>query len=145
MVEAEILMRTLAVTARAAARDLTQAIEPEGLFGAEWAILALLHRNGPTSQAALAAGLALEPPAISKALARLESRSWVRRSLGPTRREHRVALTTEAELCFVRWSDAVHSHHARALAGLTQTEIDQLYALLARLRANLRPEEAVAG
>lgn len=145
MVEADTLMRTLAVTARAVSRDLTQTIEPEGLFGAEWAILALLHRGGPVSQAALATALALEPPAISKALARLESRAWIRRSLGPTRREHRVALTPEAELHFARWEDAVTIHHARALDGFSLTEIDTLYALLSRLRANLRPaEESIA-
>lgn len=139
MVETELLMRCLAVTARAAARDLAHAIEPEGLFGAEWAILAVLHRSGPASQAALAAGLAIEPPAISKALARMEGRGWVQRRAGPTRREHRVALTAEAEARFARCSEGVRAHHARALAGLTPEDVEQLHHLLSRVRANLRP------
>lgn len=138
MVDSDTLMRSLALAARTAARDLTREIEPEGLFGAEWATLALLHRTGPVSQATLAEGLAIEPPAISKALARLEAKGWVQRSPGPTRREYRVALTGAAEEHFPRWAARVGAHHARALAGLAEGEKAQLQALLERLLGNLQ-------
>lgn len=139
MTDSETLMRCLAITARTAARDLTREITPEGLFGAEWAVLTLLNQSEPLSQAAVAAGLALEPPAISKALDRLEARGWIERKPGPDRREHRVALTPAARDRFPRWSERVAQHHARALAGLTESERAQLHAMLARVLRNLRP------
>ncbi|MDR3400972.1 MAG: MarR family transcriptional regulator [Chthoniobacter sp.] len=139
MTSPDSLLRRLFQAARAITRDLNAELESEGLFSAEWAILSLLHGAGPASQAALAAGLSIEPPAISKALARLEAKGLVSRGEGPNRRENRVALSPVAEARFALWAERAGAHHARVLAGLTPAETEQLHALLSRLYANVRP------
>lgn len=83
---------------RRAARVVTQfydgLLRPAGLRSPQFTLLSVLAEKGPLTRGALAAGLAFDPTTLSRTLASLRGRGWVRAEQGRDRRERRMALTT---------------------------------------------------
>ncbi|MTJ83295.1 MAG: MarR family transcriptional regulator [Telmatospirillum sp.] len=138
MTDPETLLQCLFKTTRAITHDLYRTLEPHGLFTSEWGLISLLHNQGPMSQAALAARLNIEPPAISKMLLRMEKRGLISRGPGSSRRENLVRISDQGLAQLDLWQRLVDDHHARILAGLSPAEIELLVSALSRIHENTR-------
>jgi DNA-binding MarR family transcriptional regulator len=86
-------------TARHVARTLTQlydaALRDTGLEAPQFALLQMLDKAGPLSQAALGRRHALDKTTVSRNLRWLEQQGWVAAAEGADRRERAFTLTAD--------------------------------------------------
>lgn len=101
---------------RRAARAVTSAYSREfrgtALNPTKFALLWALDHNGPTTQGELGALLAIESATLSRTLAPLAQRGWIRGERGVDRRQLRWEITTTGLRHLVRathaWKRAQH-------------------------------------
>lgn len=126
----EKLLHQLFQTVRIIAKGLNKSLEPYGLYSSEWSIITTLKATGPMTQEALANYLNIEPPAVSKSLAKLEKKGWVTRIAGTDKREKNVCLSAGALNRYPLWLDISGQHRQALLAGLTDQQRTELTILL---------------
>jgi len=141
----DILLHTLLQTTRVIAKGVNQLLEPWGLFSSEWSIIRALKLNGPQTQRALAAFLHIEPPAVTRSLARLEQKGLIDRNEGMDRRTKKVSLSERAVLLYPEWEKLVGKHRSALLDDLSGDRQDDLRNLLANIRENALKFEVTAG
>lgn len=121
-------------------------LEPHGHAGVQASlseVLALRElADAPgLAQNQLAERLALEKSTVSRLVAGLERRGWVRRDRDPGNRRYlRLTLTAEGEAAARRIGRHFHEHHRALLSGLTPAELEALavgLTALARVVAQL--------
>jgi MarR family transcriptional regulator, transcriptional regulator for hemolysin len=132
----DILLHNLLQTTRIVAKGVNRLLEPWGLFSSEWSIIRVLKLNGPQTQRALAAFLHIEPPAITRSLARLEHKGLIDRSGGMDRRTKDVSLSEKAVRLYPEWEELVGKHRSALLADLSGEKRDELRSLLTNIREN---------
>ncbi len=145
MNNSDILLHTLLQTTRVIAKGVNQLLEPWGLFSSEWSIIRALKLNGPQTQRALAAFLHIEPPAVTRSLARLEQKGLIDRNEGMDRRTKKVSLSERAVLLYPEWEKLVGKHRSALLDDLSGDRQDDLRNLLANIRENALKFEVTAG
>lgn len=100
--------------------------------------LAYLERNEGVSQKRLAELTELDPMSLVRILDRMEADGWVERRLDPQdRRARTLWLTAQARPVLERIARVAAQTRAEALAGLSETEHEQLCRLLGRVHENL--------
>lgn len=112
----------LCLASRRAARALTRAydrrLRAEGIRSTQLSLLVMLALRGPTRMGLLADALALERTTLTRNLAVLEKRNWVRVRPGKDARARIAELTAagrrQAEIAVPAWREA----QAEALAVL---------------------------
>lgn len=108
------------------------------LTRAQWQVLAHLARHEGISQAGLAEILEIEPITLGRLIDRMAEAGWVERRSHPSdRRVRQLYLTAKAEPVFERMRALGDETRSEALAGLSQSERDQLTATLVSIRSNL--------
>jgi DNA-binding MarR family transcriptional regulator len=113
--------------------------EKMGLTLAQTRVLARLSANEGLNQSELAALLEVQPITLLRQIDRLEAMELVERRAHPTdRRVQRLFLTRKAQPLLNRLVRLGESMQEDWLGDLRESERDQLYALLDRVRANLR-------
>jgi DNA-binding MarR family transcriptional regulator len=132
------LLHNLHQTTRVIARGINRVLEPWGLSSSEWSIIRALKLHGPQTQRSLAAFLHIEPPAITKSLARLEQRGLIDRSEGTDRRTKTTSLSEKAGQLYPQWEERIREHRWSLLAGLSVEQQDHLQNLLTHIRENAR-------
>jgi DNA-binding MarR family transcriptional regulator len=111
-----------------------------GLTAGEARALAFVEHYPDQRQGALAERLGVEPMTLCGFLDRLEGAGLVERRPDPSdRRAKLVALTAAAEPVLDRIHDEAIAIRRAALSGMTRAEMEQAYALLERMHANLVP------
>jgi DNA-binding MarR family transcriptional regulator len=106
------------------------------------ALRELVERPG-MAQNELAERLGLEKSTVSRLVAGMEQRGWVRRDRDPENRRYvRVALTPDGDEIAHALGTRLHEHHRILLSGLTASELD---ALTVGLTALARVIEHVHG
>ncbi|MCB1387644.1 MAG: MarR family transcriptional regulator [Rhodobacteraceae bacterium] len=104
----------------------------------QWRTLGVLARGEAMTQSAIAARIEASPMTMSDIVNRLESLGYVDRQTDPAdSRAKRVHLAPAALPIVEDMRAIAQSLTARALAGFSDAERDQLAALLARVMANL--------
>ena len=88
--------------ARVATQMYDEAIRPSGLRGTQFTLLQALHWAPSISQKQLGELLGLDSTTLTRTLARLRRRGWVRSQPGADRRELRLFLTAPGEREFRR-------------------------------------------
>jgi DNA-binding MarR family transcriptional regulator len=125
-------------TARLMRRDFERRSKGTGLTRAQWAVLAYVARNEGSSQAALADMLEIEPITLVRLLDKLEAAGLVERRPDPAdRRVRRLYLTEATGPLLSQLQDLASETRESALAGLSDSERQQLTDLLMKVRANL--------
>lgn len=132
----DALLYNLYQATRIIAKGINRLLEPWGLFSSEWSILRVLKLNGPQTQRSLALCLHIEPPAVTKSLARLERKGLIERSEGTDRRTKEVSLSSEALRLYPEWETLVGKHREALLEGFTEEQNSELRHLLANIRGN---------
>lgn len=124
----EKLLHQLFQTVRMISKGINTILEPYGLYSSEWAIITTLKTLGPVTQGALSSYLSIEPPAISRSLAKLEKKGLITRISGADKREKNVSLSKEALAQYPQWLEVSSQHRLAVLADLPdkkQAELEQ--------------------
>lgn len=118
-----------------------------GITGAKWAVLRTLHRACGEGIDALRPGdlverLLVRPPSVTAVVGRLNRQGLVvvRRpqGQGADHRERRIALTAEGQKLVETILQAHGQRVGAAMSGLSDSDQERLYVLLARLNEHLR-------
>jgi DNA-binding MarR family transcriptional regulator len=125
-------------TYRAFARALTQNLAPLGLTLSMWFALRSLWEADGLSQAELGRRIELNPAAVVAVVNALQAARLVkRRRSRKDRRIHNIFLTVAGHKLRTRATALALQVDARAMRGTKHDEIEQVLALLKRLRSNL--------
>ncbi len=123
---------------RAMRRDFLDRNPVHQLTPELWRLLYCLDRDQGARQIDLAAVMDVTPVTLGRMIDQLEKRGLVQRTADPSdRRAIRVRLTGKAVAPIARMHGLVDETRQRAMRGLTQAEVDQLWRLLGRIRENL--------
>ena len=94
-------LRCLCASIRRASRALTQlygeALRKTGIQGTQFTVLQVLARAGEVSQGTLGEILAMDSTTLTRTLAILRRRGWIRQERGRDRREWRLSLTKSGQ------------------------------------------------
>lgn len=113
-----------------------------GLSAAQWRLLGHVLREGPSTQATLAALLGVEPISVSRLIDRMECQGWVRREAHPDDRRARIVVATERAREAAPAAYAIaEALYDEALAGLADDERRVLHAALLKITENLQATE----
>jgi MarR family transcriptional regulator for hemolysin len=133
----EPIGREVGRTGRTVNRAFADALAEAGGTLPTWLILLELKRAPRRTQQELAGAVGIEGATLTRHLDGLEEAGLVRRAAHPhDRRASRVELTAAGEDLFLRLRKAAGAFDRRLRAGFSGDELDQLRALLERLRAN---------
>lgn len=113
-------------------------LEPFGLTGVQWGLLAHLANEDGRSQTALQRQLAIEGATLTHIVQRLEREGWITRTCDPAdRRRQRVWLTDKSRERLPAIAAEVAAHRAAVQRGLSEAELETLRSLLGRIEENL--------
>ena len=108
-------------------------LEPAGLGGRDYGILAILATDGPESQYELAGMLGKAPGMVVGAIDKLEDAGLVERTRDPAdRRRSRVTVTAAGTEALARADEVAERTLADMFRNLDQRELGQLRELLAK-------------
>lgn len=117
-------------------------LNEHGLTEQQWRVIrALLEAGGPLEPRQLCERCQISSPSLTGVLARMEELGWVRRErlAGDARRLH-VSLTDAARRIAQRMAPHVEARYAAMERELGPELTADLYAVLDRLLARLRPQ-----
>lgn len=124
--------------ARLRSRLYDQQLAPHGLTSAQVFALNYLMREDGLTQVELARYLGIGTVAVSGLIDRLEAAQWVvRKPDSRDRRSNRIWLLPAAEQKKQVLREAADIVNAASMAGLSPAEIDQLLAMMRKIRKNL--------
>jgi DNA-binding MarR family transcriptional regulator len=130
-------------------RDLhrlyTAALEPlvsrEGVTVGHWYYLRILSEQDGLIQQDLSRRVGIHPNTAVPALVNMEKHDLVRRMRSPEdRRRSRVYLTSKGRRLRDEMQPRVREMVYKSVAGLSQEELDTLFAVLEKMTANLRAQ-----
>ncbi|MGH3849100.1 MAG: MarR family winged helix-turn-helix transcriptional regulator [Pseudonocardiaceae bacterium] len=126
----------LSQVGRSQVARFSEGLRPLGLRPKHFALLNVIDLNEGTSQQQLAQRLALEPSGLVATLDELEQHGIVERRRAPTdRRRYALHLTPAGKTKLTQARQITAQHAAELLAPLTESELQVLHDLLARIAA----------
>lgn len=113
-----------------------------GVTSAQWRLLLRLAREPGLKQVELAERLDVEPITACRIVDRLEDAGLVKRQRDPDdRRAWRLVLTAKAAPILEKLRLLAEEMSAEAFAGLSSDEVENMRAVLARVRENVSRAE----
>ncbi|MDX2225193.1 MAG: MarR family transcriptional regulator [Rhodospirillaceae bacterium] len=131
----------LGVVTRAYDKRLTDALAGLGVAPGQFPALVMLYEKDGLTQAELCRRIGVEQPTMANTLKRMERDGLIqRREDGGDKRRAFVHLSPRARQIQGQVMAAAREVAARGVRTLTSAEQDQLFALMARLNENLKPD-----
>ncbi|TDQ37186.1 MarR family winged helix-turn-helix transcriptional regulator [Aureibacillus halotolerans] len=127
------LLHQLNQKTRLIQRNVNEVLAQHQLYHSQWLILFYLSQFGSTTQRGIADYLHVEPPTITRTIARLQEMGWVSRVPGNDRREWVVSLTPEAQLKLPAVEADVMAFEQTFLRHLSKEDALQLEKLLQQI------------
>jgi DNA-binding MarR family transcriptional regulator len=125
-------------SARLFRRAFNARARDSGMTALQWRLLIYLRRNEGIRQGPLAELIEVEPITLSRMVDRLAEAGLVERRADPAdRRAWQLFLAPDAEARLDAFRGTALALVDEATAGMSAEEVDMLYALVERLRANL--------
>ncbi len=116
-------------------RDFERTVGDLGVSPGRFGVLVLVNGNPGITQSRLAEAVGLDRSTLVPVLDGLERRDLVERRRGEDRRTNGLWLTASGKRLLSRVKRRIAAHEHRMVSDMSDTERDQLVALLARLRA----------
>jgi DNA-binding MarR family transcriptional regulator len=136
--ESERVAYALVRTAKMYLRVSNVGLAELGLQQGQDALLRYVWQKDGLLQSELVGSLSVEPPTVTKMLARLERAGWVkRRRDAKLKKQWRVYLTAKGKAVEAAVKDHWTRMEARATRGLSQAEKKAFVEIAAKLRENL--------
>ena len=131
----------LAGVARDVGRAFAAALAREGGSRTMWLVLLSLKSRPTANQRELAAAVGIQDATLTHHLNGMEADGLLTRRRDPAnRRVHLVELTEAGDAAFRRLRTVAQHYDTRLRTGFSDTELDTLRGLLARLRDNVSAE-----
>lgn len=114
-------------------------LKPLELTQTHWVTLHNIHQLPPEqSQIQLAKAIGIEQPSLVRTLDQLEEKGLIVRTVcANDRRAKRIHLTRAAEPIINQVEDVIDATRDDILAGISQSEVEKLVSLIARLEKNI--------
>ncbi|RIW27649.1 MarR family transcriptional regulator [Bacillus salacetis] len=102
------LFHSIHQLSRRLTKHLNEALEPYGLFNAQWSVLFVLREKGTLTQKELCEYLAVEAPPMTRTIQRLLKQGYIEQiSCKDDKRKKFISLTALAKAHFPLWEKAV--------------------------------------
>ena len=124
--------------ARMFMKKLNEDLGKLDLYSAQWAFVLRLYEKGASTQKELSEYLIIEPPTVTRTLARMEEAGWVIREEGTDRREKKIRLSPAAHEQFAAWQQTSDRLEQAALANIDQSELEVFTRVLQQMMDNLK-------
>lgn len=112
-----------------------------GLFSSQWAFILRLYEQGSSTQKELSEYLAIEPPTVTRTIARMEEAGWVIKEEGTDRRERKVSLSSAAYEQFATWQKTSDKLEVNALKNINKGDLEIFTKVLQQMMDNLQEPE----
>jgi len=130
-------------SARAVGRAFDEALAAAGGSLPVWLVLLNLKISRPGNQRELAEAVGITEATLTHHLTAMDTAGLITRTRDTANRRVQVVVLTEAgEAAFTRLRDAAVAFDARLNAGLTESDVATLTALLSRLAGNVAADAA---
>ncbi|KGT91682.1 transcriptional regulator SlyA [Erwinia typographi] len=118
---------------------IDQRLKPLELTQTHWVTLHNIHQLPPEqSQIQLAKAIGIEQPSLVRTLDQLEEKGLITRTTcASDRRAKRIKLTVEAAPIITQVEHVIDATRDDILTGISQSEIDKMVTLIARLEKNI--------
>ncbi|AMA72151.1 MULTISPECIES: MarR family winged helix-turn-helix transcriptional regulator [Aneurinibacillus] len=123
--------------ARHFVKKLNEHLAPLDLYNAQWAVILRLRENGTSTQVELCNELCVEPPTMTRTLARMEQGGWITREEGTDRRERKVKLSQKAYEMLPVLEKASEMVETQALKGIKEEDLRIFTCVLEQMVKNL--------
>jgi MarR family transcriptional regulator for hemolysin len=124
--------------ARMFMKRFNEELETSGLYSAQWAFILRLYEQGSSTQKELSEYLAIEPPTVTRTLARMEEAGWIIKEEGADRRERKIRLSPAAYEQFAAWQETSNELEMTALTNIDKSELKVFTRVLQQMMDNLK-------
>lgn len=125
-----ILFHSIHQLSRQLTRCLNEALEPFGLYNAQWSVLYVLKEKGTLTQKELCEYLAVEAPPMTRTIQRLGKQGYVEQRSGEDKRKKYIQLSSKAAEEFPVWEEAVLKANDKVLTLLPEHSQEVLQQLI---------------
>ena len=123
--------------ARMFMKRFNEGLEKSGLYSAQWPFVLRLYEQGASTQKELSEYLHIEPPTVTRTLARMEEAGWVIKEEGTDRRERKIHLSPGAYEQFTTWQQTSNKLEETALTNIDKAELEVFTRVLQQMMDNL--------
>ncbi|MEX0362411.1 MarR family winged helix-turn-helix transcriptional regulator [Flagellimonas sp.] len=110
-----------------------------GITTEQWVILKIVEESGPLTQKEVANMSYRDPASITRTLDLLSKKDFVRRIPVETdRRQHHIVLTELGRQFVKKHMNLVNDLRKLSVRGFSDSEVEVLYKMLQRIRANFK-------
>jgi MarR family transcriptional regulator, transcriptional regulator for hemolysin len=138
MMNEHLLFHTVHQISRQLSKQLNVALEPFGLYNAQWAVLYVLKEHGTLTQKELCDYLAVEAPPMTRTIQRLTRQGYIAQHAGKDKRKKYIQLTEKALIEYPKWEEAVSEMNRKLVKTLPDPTQDKLLKLLSNWLANIK-------
>ncbi|TCN18831.1 MarR family winged helix-turn-helix transcriptional regulator [Mesobacillus foraminis] len=133
-----ILFHSIHQLSRQLTRYLNEALEPFGLYNAQWSVLFVLKEKGTLTQKELCEYLAVEAPPMTRTIQRLVKQGYVEQQAGVDKRKKHIQLTAKAVGEFPAWEAAVLEANEKVLKLLPENSQEALQQIISEWTLGLK-------
>ena len=123
--------------ARMFMKRFNEELEDSSLYSAQWAFILRLYNQGSCTQKELSEYLIIEPPTVTRTLARMEEAGWIIKEEGIDRRQRKIRLSPAAYEQFATWQQTSNKLEMTALTNIDKSELAVFTKVLQQIMNNL--------
>lgn len=124
------LFHTIHQLSRKLTKHLNEALEPYGLYSAQWSVLYVLKEKGTLTQKELCDYMAVEAPPMTRTIQRLSKLGYIQQNIGEDKRKKYIELSDKALAEFPKWEETVLKLNQKMVENLTESVQNDLRQLI---------------
>ncbi|WP_090832759.1 MULTISPECIES: MarR family winged helix-turn-helix transcriptional regulator [unclassified Bacillus (in: firmicutes)] len=124
------LFHTIHQLSRKLTKHLNEALEPFGLYSAQWSVLYVLKEKGTLTQKELCDYLAVEAPPMTRTIQRLSKLGYIQLQTGEDKRKKFIGLSEKALEDFPKWEETVLRLNQKLVENLPESAQKDLRQLI---------------
>ncbi len=117
---------------------MNKALQPFGLYSAQWSVIYVLKTKGTLTQTELCEYLSVEAPPLTRNIQRLVKQDYVKQVRGKDNRSKLIELTEKAHQEYPSWEQAVLQTNQTLLENFPNRSEEQLEQLISEWLTTLR-------